>query len=189
MQTEQRQIKDHLKSAETRISKASADIEKEYQRLGDENGGIHAMRRAELEEKRVALAAARTRLEDHENSVGALETDRRHAEMDLKESQLPIGPKRSEVQQCENQLNELIKDRGQRQGAYHPNMPRLLDAIRQDEGFSQKPVGPLGNQVRLLKPLWSSILEKSFGATLNSFIVTSKHDQSRLSNLMQRCGL
>lgn len=67
-------------------------------------------------------------------------------------------------------------------------MSRLTSAIRQDDGFIQKPVGPLGSHVRLLKPLWSSILEKSFGAALNSFIVTSKQDQSRLSSLMKRVG-
>lgn len=85
-------------------------------------------------------------------------------------------------------MNNLLKDRGQQQGAYPPNMPRLVNAIRQDDGFIQKPVGPMGSHVRLLKPLWSSVLEKSFGAALNSFIVTSKQDQSRLSSLMQRVG-
>lgn len=93
-----------------------------------------------------------------------------------------------DVQQCEERLNSLLRDRGQQQQGYPPNMPRLLNAIRQDNGFQQKPVGPLGTHVRLLKPLWSSILEKSFGGALNSFIVTSKQDQNRLSDLMQRTG-
>ena len=81
-----------------------------------------------------------------------------------------------------------MKDRGQQQQAYPPNMSRLLNAIRQDDGFQQRPVGPVANHVRLLKPLWSSILEKSFGGALDSFIVTSKDDQLRLSGLMQKVG-
>lgn len=67
-------------------------------------------------------------------------------------------------------------------------MSRLLNSIQQDDNFLQKPVGPLGNHVQLLKPLWSSILEKSFGGALETFIVTSKQDQSRLSALMQKIG-
>lgn len=67
-------------------------------------------------------------------------------------------------------------------------MTRLLAAIRQDDGFQQKPVGPMGNHVRLLKPLWSRILEKSFGGALEAFIVTSKEDQLRLSAMMQKVG-
>ena len=108
--------------------------------------------------------------------------------MEYAKSQAPISSKRDEVQQCEERLNTLVRDRGQQQGAYKPSMPRLLNAIRQDDGFLQKPVGPLGNHVQLLKPLWSSILEKSFGAGLETFIVTSKQDQSRLSVLMQKVG-
>ncbi len=81
-----------------------------------------------------------------------------------------------------------MRDRGQQQQAYPANMTRLLTAIRQDDGFKQRPIGPMGNHVRLLKPLWSSILEKSFGGALEAFVVTSKEDQLRLSAMMQRVG-
>lgn len=97
-----------------------------------------------------------------------------------------MNPKRDEIQQCEETLSILVKDHGKQQGAYSGNMPQLLKAIREDQGFLQKPVGPIGDHVRLLKPLWSSVLEKSFGGALSSFIVTSKQDQSRLSVVMQR---
>lgn len=93
---------------------------------------------------------------------------------------------RSEIRNCEDRLNTMVRDRGQQQGAYKPSMPRLLNAIRQDEGFLQAPVGPMGNHVRLLKPLWSSVLEKSLGGALDTFIVTNKKDQARLSILMQK---
>lgn len=131
---------------------------------------------------------ARDRLAEHENSIGQLETDKQNADIEYSNSQAPISSKRTEVQQCEERLNTLVRDRGQQQGAYKPSMSRLLNAIRQDDNFLQKPVGPLGNHVKLLKPLWSSILEKSFGGALETFIVTSKQDQSRLSALMQKIG-
>ena len=134
------------------------------------------------------MVDARQQLEEHEKRLGALEDDKRRAETSLEESQGPPRSKKDEVQQCERRLEALIKDRGQRQGAYHNNMQRLLNAIRQDDGFEQQPVGPIGNHVRLLKPMWSSVLEKSFGAALNSFAVTSKQDQSRLLDLMRRTG-
>ncbi|KAL3446823.1 hypothetical protein BJX65DRAFT_110411 [Aspergillus insuetus] len=65
-------------------------------------------------------------------------------------------------------------------------MPALLRAIQQEQSFTERPIGPIGNFVTLLKPEWSSVLESSFGATLNSFIVTSKGDQSTLSKIMHR---
>ena len=117
-----------------------------------------------------------------------LETRKSTAQAELKNYQPLISAKRNEIGQCEDHMNNLLKDRGQQQGAYPPNMPRLLNAIRQDDGFIQKPVGPMGSHVRLLKPRWSSIIEKSFGAALNSFMVANKQDQSRLSSLMQKVG-
>lgn len=128
------------------------------------------------------------RLAEHENSAGHLESEKQKADIAYTNSQAPFNPKRTEVQQCEERLNTLVRDRGHQQGAYKPSMSRLLNAIRQDDAFLQKPVGPLGNHVQLLKPVWSSILEKSFGGALEAFIVTSKQDQSRLSALMQKVG-
>ena len=92
------------------------------------------------------------------------------------------------MKHCEERLESLVRDRGQQQQAYPQNLSRLLREIRQDDGFQQRPVGPVANHVRLLKPLWSSVLEKSFGGALDSFIVTSKDDQLRLSSMMQRVG-
>ena len=177
-----------MKAADGRIQKAKTDIEAEKRRLDDANGGSHSRRIAEIEEKRADVVDARCRLHDHENGIGSLDQDKRRAEIDFEDTQGPLKAKKTEVQQCEQRLDALLKDRGQRQGAYHASMPRLLNAIRQDSGFQQQPVGPVGNHVRLLKPLWSSVLEKSFGGTLNSFVVTSKQDQSRLLGLMQRVG-
>ena len=146
------------------------------------------MRRAEIEGKRAEASAAKVRFEDHENELPALEDNRHRADKDLRESQTPVKDKKLEVQNCEERLNSLMRDRGQQQQAYPANMSRLLSAIRQDDGFQQQPVGPIAKHVRLLKPLWSSILEKSFGGTLDSFIVTSKDDQLRLSGIMQKVG-
>ena len=92
------------------------------------------------------------------------------------------------MRQCEEQLNNLKRDQGQQQVGFHPNMPRLLRAIQQEDGFQEKPIGPVGSHVRLLQPSWSTILEKSFGGMLDSFVVMSKSDQALLSNLMKRVG-
>ena len=96
--------------------------------------------------------------------------------------------KRSEVNENEGRLSSLLRNKGEQQQAYPPNMTRLLSAIRQDDTFQQRPIGPLGHHVRLLKPMWSSVLEKSFGGALEAFIVTSKDDQAKLSAMMQRLG-
>lgn len=175
-----------MKDAEARIRTTKADVQDEYRRLGDIDGGNNARRLTEIEEKKGDAAAAKERLRQHERSIGALEEDQRTAQKILEESRAPIMSKKSEIQEQELRLDGLLRDRGQPQGAYPASMPRLLRAIEQDGGFRQLPVGPIGKHVRLLNPVWSKVLEKFFGGALNSFIVTSKEDQNRLSNLMQQ---
>ena len=152
------------------------------------DGGGHALRRTEIEEKREEARSAKDRLREHENELPALEDNKFRAQDESKSCQEPVKRKRSEIQECESRLNSLLRDRGQQQQAYPQNMTRLLGAIRQDDGFHERPIGPIGNHVRLLKPLWSSVLEKSFGGALEAFVVTSKEDQNRLSAMMQRVG-
>ena len=177
-----------MKAADATISKAKADIQEENRRLGDLDGGNHARRLAEIEAKQTDAVSAKAQFQAHETSFGTLEEAKRNAEKLYEDSQGPVAHKRAEVRNCDERLQSLIKDRGQQEGAYPASMTRLLKAIEQDGAFRQAPVGPIGKHVRLLNPVWSSILEKSFGAVLNSFVVTSKEDQNRLSNVMQRAG-
>ncbi|KAL8986145.1 MAG: hypothetical protein Q9177_004240 [Variospora cf. flavescens] len=183
VQTEQRSIKDYMKQSNERIKRAEKDIQEELRRLEEVNGGSNARLLAEIEEKRSELAEARSRMDNHEGGLQHLETEHRHALQKLEKSKEPIPRQRKEVQECEERLNRLARDKGRQEGAYHANLPRLLRAIQEDGGFRETPVGPIGYHVRLLKPSWSGILEKSLGAALNTFIVTSKPDQIRLSEI------
>lgn len=187
VQTEQRQIKALMNSAKERMQRAESDIQEEYRRLEEVNGGSNARLLAAIEEKRSELAEARSRRDEHEGGLHNLDREQRKAVEDFENAKEPIKQKRHDVQECEDRLNRLARDKGKQEGAYHANMPRLLRAIREDGGFRETPVGPIGYHVRLLKPSWSNILEKTFGGALNSFIVTSKPDQMRLSEVMARC--
>ena len=175
-----------MRDAEARLRTTKADIQEENRRLGDLDGGNNARRLAEIEEKKDDVAAAKERLAQHERGIDALREDQRTAESAYSNSQAPLAQKKNELRNQEQRLDGLLRDRGQQQGAYPANMPRLLRAIEQDGGFRQVPVGPVGKHVRLLDPTWSSVLEKFFGGALNSFVVTSKEDQNRLSTLMQQ---
>lgn len=188
MQKQQRLIGDHLRVAEVRIEKTENEIADEYAKLDAANGGSHTRRLAEKDEKQSKVVEAQNRLEEHTSSFSTLDADRKRAEQELEQVKTPIQAKRNEVRQCEEQLNNLRRDRGQQQGGFHPNMPRLLRAIQKEGGFQETPIGPVGSHVRLLQSSWSTILEKSFGGMLDSFVVMSKSDQGLLSRLMKEVG-
>ena len=181
-------IYEHKKAADATISKAKIDIQEEKRRLDDLYGGNHARRLADVEAKKADAASAKAQFQEHLRNLGTLEEAKRNAEKLHEDSRGPVAQRKAEVRNCEERIKGLNRDQGQQQGAYPANMDRLLRAIKQDGAFRQAPVGPIGKHVRLLNPLWSSILEKTFGGVLNSFVVTSKEDQNRLSNVMQQAG-
>ncbi|KAH0543995.1 hypothetical protein FGG08_001762 [Glutinoglossum americanum] len=183
---EQRTIRDHLKDADSRIKNYKADITLENQRLEDANGGNHVRRVAEIESAKNQVADLRHEYDQQHSLKGGLEENVRTAEEKLRRSCIPIDDKKAEIKGCEDVIGSLLRDRGQHLSAFHQNMPKLIQAIRGEQRFREKPVGPIGNHIRLLKPQWSSILERSFGATLTSFVVTSKSDQDLLAHLMKR---
>ncbi|OAL30964.1 hypothetical protein AYO22_01259 [Fonsecaea multimorphosa] len=183
---EQRQIRDALVSADRTITQQKVAIEQEVQRLAELDGGGAARRINELDEAKEAVRRAEGELQDHLDQRQTLveEIER----MQRLESETGEAKKNEErrVTDLDNNLKRLVENRNSQDVAFHPKMHELLRALRQEKGFQDAPVGPLGKHVKLLKPDWSSILEKSFGSALSGFIVSSKRDENLLSSIMRR---
>ena len=186
LQTQQREIAGEIRVAKATVLRVQEEIESELRRLSDVDGGMHAERRVEIDGKKEDAQEAKDRMIIHEDELPALQDNKSRIEESRLGCQADVDKKRTEVSAAETRLDTLIRDRGQQQSAHPAAMPRLLKAILLDNGFAEKPIGPIGNHVRLLDPQWSSILEKQFGSALDSFIVTSKSDQIRLSEHMQQ---
>jgi chromosome segregation ATPase len=175
-----------LKASEIRINETQRTIAEESQRLADQSGGSYIRKQEELERARAEAADARTRQEEHQRDADRLRRELEDAEKEVTLLEAPIGRTKADVEQAETLLQTLNNEGGSRNSGFHDKLLALLRAIQQERSFTEKPVGPIGHHVILLKPEWSSILENSLGATLNSFIVTSKKDMNILSNIMHK---
>lgn len=136
-----------------------------------------------MEQAKQEADAARREYEKHQQGRGRLDEEAQDAENDLRRVIASLQQKNGELEQAETRLQNLRREGG-------PDETRvnkaLLRAIEQENSFSKRPVGPIGQHISLLQPKWSSVLENSLGATLDSFVVTSKRDMNILSNIMQR---
>lgn len=186
---EHRQIREHLNAAKAKAKDVQKDIDAELQRIENSNGGFHAQRLNGLALAQQKVAEARTNLEESEAQLPRLEDEERAAEVEYESSHKPLDMKRREAEACHNQIQSLTRDADRVMAGFDPKMPRLLAMIQEDANFREKPVGPVGLHIKLLKPVWATILEKSIGTLLNGFIVTSKVDQQRLSGLMRQLKL
>ncbi|PLB51753.1 DNA repair protein Rad18 [Aspergillus steynii IBT 23096] len=186
LQAEQRKIREYLKAAETRISETQEKITEENQRLAELHGGSYARKQEQLEEARSEAVQLREQYDEHRREHGRLNRELEEASKAVTMASTPISKARADVEQAESRLSILNEEGGIKNSGFHAKMPGLLRAIHQERAFNRQPVGPIGNHVTLLRPEWSSILENSLGATLNSFIVTSKRDMNILSKIMQK---
>ncbi|TKA49882.1 hypothetical protein B0A49_10820, partial [Cryomyces minteri] len=184
--TQQRTIQQALRVARTTVEKTNRDIAEEHQRLQAANGGDHIQRLGEIERAKEEAEELKRRFEAHGQELGRLDQDRQNAEQKLRDGRPIVDDRRDAVRKCESLLDSLSRDRGQHLAAYNRNMPNLLRAVNAETRLREKPVGPIGQHVRLLEPEWSSIIETTFGNTLESFVVTNRQDQHLLRELMGR---
>lgn len=188
---EQRSIRAALKDADKTIQAKKEAIELEEQRLAELHGGGAAHRITDLDAAKSTLHQAKRDHEEHRKQRPDRVKDIERMAAAEGEAEAARKAQAERVKQQEQNLKQLAEHRNSQDLAYHPNMPSLLKALQQERNFQDRPIGPLGKHVRLLKPEWSSILEKSFGSGLNSFIVFGKNDEILLSNIMRRtkCSL
>ncbi|CAM1503699.1 Fc.00g012900.m01.CDS01 [Cosmosporella sp. VM-42] len=164
-------------------------IQDEERRLGESTGPARAEKDAELARATARESDLNQQIEDTNYQLPTIQANLAEADKAAEKNKRAIQDKRKEIIAAENRVNELQKSAGSRFGGFDPEIPNLVKAIENDKGFEHKPLGPLGAHIRLTKPEWSGILEKSLGEGLNAFVVQSKQDQSRLSVLMRRVGL
>lgn len=185
---EHRQIRDHLTVAKDKVKKIEDDILTEMQRIENANGGGHAQKVSDLTAAQELASQARIKLAEKSDDSHLQELHQK-ASRDVNSARQPLEAKQQEIANCESRLSSISRDVGQQMAGFDPKIPRLLNMIRDDRGFREKPVGPMGLHIRLLKPIWSNALERSIGNQLNGFVVTSKADQQRLSGMMRQLNL
>lgn len=187
--TEQRAIRSAITATEQEIVSTLAEINAEETRLAELDGGGAAARVQDLQQARDSLDSALDRRDTHLQQNPHLTTAVDDARRSMTEANEAKMAKQERCNQQKEILRQMQQNRNSLEAAFHPNMPNLLRALNRTTGFQQKPIGPLGKHVKLLKQEWSSILERSFGSSLNAFLVTNKRDERLLSDIMrqQRC--
>jgi chromosome segregation ATPase len=187
--SEQRLIQSSLTEAKQKVVTSKQVILEEEHRIEDANGGAHGRKQAAIAEAQQDAVVAKQALEDHGSKGSRLEEESRISYIKVKDIEKPLTAKSNEVVDCTNRLHTLNSDRGDTMAGFDRKMPQLIQKIRNDGGFREKPIGPIGLHIRLLNPRWSKLLEQVLGSSLNGFVVTSKADQTRLSNILRQIGM
>jgi chromosome segregation ATPase len=188
LHSEQRQINQALLTCRNAIQNLMQDIEKEEVKLRAADDGSHDQKHQEIEDAKDKLRELREEERAHASQSSRIDKAAYDAFEIVQAKQSPVQEKASDVKASERRLKDLAGDRSDWMRPYNPNLGKLLKAIESETRFQEKPVGPLGKHVALLKPEWSKILETCCGGMLFGFAVTTKNDQAILDGLMKRTG-
>ncbi|KAK0386945.1 hypothetical protein NLU13_5258 [Sarocladium strictum] len=186
LQVEERDAYARLKNTKEEIRKCEEQISQEEQRLEAASGTARAEKDAQLLETRSREREIENKIEEARQQSPAVHTAVLQAQNAYKRQQEAKELKRKEILMAERQVRELEQSTGGRFDGFDKDIVDLANALQRDNSFQERPIGPIGAHVRLLKPEWSAILEKTFGEALNAFVVRSKQDQTRLSNMMRQ---
>jgi chromosome segregation ATPase len=189
MHNDERNAHSEATQAKKEVKRLEEEIVKEKAKLEANQGDEVALKRQQIEEAKAGQQEASKEAESLRNSIKEMSVQCQGSQEGLKVAKVAIDEKRREVQAIKRRIEEIVKGQGGKYDAYDRKMPLLIKAIEHDNGWREKPIGPIGSHIQILKPIWSSILEKTLGGVLNDFIVTSLTDQQRLQKHMRTVGI
>ncbi|KAK2034385.1 RecF/RecN/SMC N terminal domain-containing protein [Colletotrichum zoysiae] len=184
-----RDVQQRLKNTGQGMAEFESKIQAEEQRLGAGAGSARQEQEALLNEAKTEEALIKKKMTEENDRLPLLRAELAEAQKAADGVKQEFDRKKGEISSAESRLHNLEQNRGSLWAAYDKKIPFLLQAIERDNGFQEKPVGPIGAHVQLTRPEWSPILETVFGATLDGFLVSNKTDQQRLARLMQQVRL
>lgn len=182
--------------ARSQLDNAKNEREDLEQKITEEQGRLENLNGNAITQKSEELDAIRAKVDQTERSIE--EAKKRHPQLidkhkqalaECKTVEQSIIQKKKDVQTVRTRIREIETGQGSLYDAYEPQMRKLLQMIEADAGFERRPVGPVGAHIQVLQPMWTPMLERTFGEILGAFVVTTKGDQQRLSGMMSRLGM
>ena len=172
------------------VAKHKAEIEALERRQEEADNGLHAAKKKELDDAKEECERANAAYTMYGDEYPGIQKNMQSAQANAESAEQSLRGAQDGERHIRNNIQQLRDGQRNWIDAYQNsgNLGRLLRAIENDRGFHELPVGPMGRHVKLLQSEWGLILEKQFGAALNAFVVTSRADQARLTQMMKRCN-
>ena len=177
------------KNERTNLRDLEDKIAAEQQRLEAATGDAHARKRAELAEAERRLNTIEQEMKEKRGQDEDLVAKVEAAKRTLTGNSDSIRLKLNEIRDVKSKISQLEQTQGSPYDAYEPRVSTLVQNIARETRFQSRPIGPIGAHVHLKKPEWSAVLEATLSRQLNSFIVTSVHDQKILNGMIRQLGI
>lgn len=186
---EERDAFSRLKTVKADIETYEAKIREEEERLVESSGSARVEKEAEHKRAQAREADLNQQIKDCTQQLPGFQSRVVEIEQTMKKHQRHRDQKKKDIVAAQQGVRELEKSTGSIYDGFDTDIRQLARTVAAESEFDSKPLGPLGAHIKLIKPEWSGILEKTLGEALNAFVVQSKKDQSRLSGLIRQSGM
>ena len=180
-------IREEIKACKKRKVGLEKEISTEKKRIEGAEGAEQAARLEKLEELKAAVAGARDRQDRHVEKKPELQRAKEDAYRKYEAARPAFEKNKEDLTAAERQLRNLQSSQGRPFAGYPANMEEAVRAINSETRWRSKPVGPVGKHIKVLKPEWTSVMERTFGGNLNAFVVENAEDQRMLRSILNRC--
>lgn len=170
-----RQLEDLQQKIDDEAAKLAQDNQEKHDRL--------EARRHDIEERRRQCETQEAELRDELRNYDPQMRDIYASEARCIEARDRL---RHEVQETEVSVHRLAATSKNSLEAYGSGVAELIRAINQEGRWHRKPVGPIGQYLKVKDAKWVPVLESVIGNTLNAFCVVDHHDRRILEQLKQR---
>ena len=170
-------------------------IEEFERQLAVEQGKLGRDAKREEVQKQLerAIEDKEAKVRGHKRSVADFEDHKKAetaAQTKLQGLQEPMRRNRDKLQGIDAQIDQLkqIAEKGGL-AIYHRNMPRLVQQVQVAHWHGERPVGPLGQFVKLKDPYWARALRAMIGWTMHAWAVTTERDRTQLQRMFKENGM
>jgi len=189
LRQDHRMAKGRLEKATDEKRRVEKEIGDEERRLAESTGDARAEKERQLKTATEKVETLEKDKSQNKDVLGSLTDQVQAAETASNQRKTAVDSKKTYIRSTEQHLREA-KQRGTSacQGL-DTRTDDLLRLIDRAGGWDHKPIGPIGRLVTLLKPEWTTPVERHLGTSLHAYIVRSHRDQQRLGDLAKKAGV
>jgi chromosome segregation ATPase len=181
-----RKVHPEIKKSDSKIRDTEDKIANEEVRLAERNGGSSARLKEQIDQANLEIEELKKDIKNLELKHSTEENELRELSHRKKQIRDRIDAKQNDLHNAQNLLNSLSQAGRTFMSVFHQSVHSVLRDIENERRWRDKPIGPLGSYVTLKDPKWMDIVERFFGASLESFVVTNHQDGQLLKEILKR---
>lgn len=165
------------------IQDLQKQIDQEQRKIDEINGGSKDQMRERLSELRKKQEKLVQEKDEAQRAISSFDEE----SPELLSATRKLQDLKYQKQGLQEQIRSIERTKNDKYAAFGLTIQSLLRAIDEENGWHQKPIGPVGCFVSVKEEYsrWADLINAFLQRALDSFVVCDEHDRRILANLMR----